>query len=84
MILKIDFEKAFDTLDHDAILQVLKAKGFPDLFLIWIKEILSSGSSSILLNGLLGNRLSAEEAFDKVILCHHFCLLKELIYYRAW
>jgi retron-type reverse transcriptase len=54
VVLKIDFEKAFDTLDHEAIIQVMRAKGFPELFLTWIKEVLSSGSSSILLNGVPG------------------------------
>ena len=54
VILKIDFEKAFDTLDHDAILKILKAKAFPPKFLVWVKEILSSGSSSVLLNGIPG------------------------------
>ena len=34
LILKIDIEKAFDTLDHDAIIHVLKAKGFPELFIV--------------------------------------------------
>jgi hypothetical protein len=32
----------------------MKAKGYPDLFLQWIREVLSSGSSSILLNGVPG------------------------------
>jgi hypothetical protein len=32
----------------------MRAKGFPELFLTWIKEVLSSGSSSILLNGVPG------------------------------
>jgi hypothetical protein len=35
-------------------LAILKAKGFPDLFLAWVKEVLSSGSSSVLLNGVPG------------------------------
>jgi hypothetical protein len=32
----------------------MRAKGYPDLFLQWVKEVLSSGSSSILLNGIPG------------------------------
>jgi hypothetical protein len=54
VIFKIDFEKAFDTLDHEAIIQVMRAKGFPEKFLCWVREILTSGSSSILLNGVPG------------------------------
>jgi hypothetical protein len=53
-VLKIDFEKAFDTLDHEAIIKIMRAKGYPELFLKWVREILSSGSSSILLNGVPG------------------------------
>jgi hypothetical protein len=29
----------------------MRAKGYHELFLKWVKEVLSSGSSSILLNG---------------------------------
>ena len=54
MIFKINFEKAFDTLDHEAILQVLTAKGFPSIFIKWVKEILTSRYSSVLLNGIPG------------------------------
>jgi hypothetical protein len=54
VIFKIDFEKAFDTLDHEAIIQVMRAKGFPEKFLCWVREILTSGSSSVLLNGVPG------------------------------
>jgi hypothetical protein len=54
IILKLDFAKAFDTIEHEAILQVMKHMGFNDLWLRWIKEILSTGTSSILLNGIPG------------------------------
>ena len=52
MILKLDFEKAFDKLEHPVILQVLKHKGFSDRWIDWIGNILSSGSSSVLLIGI--------------------------------
>jgi hypothetical protein len=45
IILKLDFEKAFDKVEHEAILQVLKTKGFGDKWNRWIKEILNSGTS---------------------------------------
>lgn len=52
IILKIDFEKAFDLVEHQAILQILQAKGFNSTWLDWIKNILSSASTSVLLNGI--------------------------------
>jgi hypothetical protein len=54
IILKLDFEKAFDKIEHEVILQVMRHKCFSQKWLNWIKGILSSSTSSILLNGTLG------------------------------
>lgn len=42
LALKIDMEKAFDTLDRCFLLKVPKTFGFNDLFCSWIKTILKS------------------------------------------
>jgi hypothetical protein len=54
VVVKIDFAKAFDTIDHDAIIVVMRAKGYPEIFISCVKETLSSGSSDVLLNGVPG------------------------------
>lgn len=54
VILKLDFEKAFDKVENEAILHILAKKGFGDNWLMWIQSILASGTSSVLLNGVPG------------------------------
>jgi hypothetical protein len=56
VILKLDFAKAFDTFEHAALLQILQCKGFDERWLRMIRLILSSGFSSILLNGVPGKK----------------------------
>jgi hypothetical protein len=60
VILKLDFAKAFDTVEHNAILCMMEALGFPGKWLAWIKAILSSGTSSILLNGTPGRKFKCK------------------------
>jgi hypothetical protein len=52
----LDFAKAFETMEHEALPEVMKYKGFPRKWLDWAASILSSGTSSILLNGIPGKQ----------------------------
>jgi hypothetical protein len=56
VILKLDFSKAFDTIEHQAILNILRCWGFDDRWLGWVQSIFSSGFSSVLLNGVPGKK----------------------------
>lgn len=52
MLLKLDFEKAFDKVENHMISST--PKGFSQTWIKWIKSILASRSSSVLLNGVPG------------------------------
>ncbi|KAJ0870075.1 putative RNA-directed DNA polymerase [Helianthus annuus] len=51
LLFKVDFEKAFDSLNWDFLLSVLTQMGFPALWRKWILGILSTSRTSILVNG---------------------------------
>jgi len=51
IILKVDITKAFDTLEWDFLIHVLKKFGFGDVFCSWIMAILESTHLSISING---------------------------------
>jgi retron-type reverse transcriptase len=57
IILKIDFEKAFDKVDHNAVIAMLKARGFGPKWIKLIYKILHSASTSVLLNGVPGKKI---------------------------
>lgn len=54
MILKLDFEKAFDKMEHQAMLTIMREKGYDQKWLEWMKSIFSSATSAVLLNGSPG------------------------------
>jgi retron-type reverse transcriptase len=60
VIMKLDFEKAFDVVEHEVILQILKHKVFLDKWISSIQSILSSGSSQDLLNGTSGKQFKCK------------------------
>lgn len=52
IILKLDFEKAFDKVEHQAILSILQHKGFGSKCRKWIEDILA-----LVLNGVPGKTI---------------------------
>ncbi|KAK1627116.1 hypothetical protein QYE76_001431 [Lolium multiflorum] len=52
IVFKIDFRKAFDSVNWASLLPILRARGFDDLWCTWMWRILDSGHTAILLNGV--------------------------------
>ena len=71
IIVKIDFEKAFDKVEYSAILRMLKQLGFGSRWLGWIDNILSSASTSVILNGVPGKIINVKEVLGRVIHFHY-------------
>lgn len=55
IVLKLDFRKAFDSVSWDGLLSILEARGFDQRWIGWIKELLFTSTSRVLINGQLGD-----------------------------
>nr|KYP33990.1 hypothetical protein KK1_045098 [Cajanus cajan] len=51
MIFKVDFEKAYDSVNWEFLLYMLHRLSFCDKWRLWIKECLKSSKVSVLVNG---------------------------------
>ncbi|GKD51406.1 putative RNA-directed DNA polymerase [Tanacetum coccineum] len=51
MFLKVDFEKAFDSLSWDFLFSILEQMGFSYKWRLWIRSCLNSAFASVLVNG---------------------------------
>lgn len=55
ILLKLDFEKAFDSIEHSALLSIMQSMGFSNKWLQWVQMVFSPSHTSVLLNGVPGN-----------------------------
>lgn len=51
LVLKLDFAKAFDSVDWDCLEAVLQCRGFPNRWCEWIQALLKSSRLAVLVNG---------------------------------
>lgn len=48
---KVDFSKAFDSINWNFLIMVMEGRGFPPRWIRWISDILGTSSSRIVMNG---------------------------------
>jgi Reverse transcriptase (RNA-dependent DNA polymerase) len=65
VFIKVNFQKAFDSISWDFLLETMQARGFPPLWLIWIHSLLISSTSFIKLNGLKGHSFYHRQGLRK-------------------
>jgi hypothetical protein len=51
LLFKVDFEKAYDSVDWGYLDDVMRKMAFPTLWRKWIKECVSTATASVLVNG---------------------------------
>lgn len=54
LVLKLDFTKAFDTVNWSSMQEIMRVHGFPELWCSWILALLQSSKSTVLVNGCPG------------------------------
>ena len=65
-MLKLDFEKAYDTVEWECIVETLQALGVNSTWISWIKLWLSSAKESTLVNDIQGKEISGKRGLSDV------------------
>ncbi|KAK1660883.1 hypothetical protein QYE76_049042 [Lolium multiflorum] len=54
VLLKIDFEKAYDRVNWEFLAEVLRCKGFEEAYIHRVLQLVSGGQTAISINGVIG------------------------------
>jgi hypothetical protein len=60
LVLKLDFAKAFDSINWGSLRRALLARGFPPLWCDWMDAIFHSSKSAVVLNGVPGRWINCK------------------------
>jgi len=54
IILKLDFEKAYDKVNWTLLFSCMKARGFNEIWSGWIRQVVAGWTISVKVNNLIG------------------------------
>ncbi|WVZ49731.1 LOW QUALITY PROTEIN: hypothetical protein U9M48_001062, partial [Paspalum notatum var. saurae] len=60
LVFKLDFAKAFDSVDWGSLLRILEVCGFSTVWCGWINDLLRSSMSAVLVNGVPGRWINCK------------------------
>jgi len=72
MLFKVDFEKAYDSMDWGYLDAVMRRMSFPFVWRKWMKECVTTTTASILVNGSPTDEFPLQRGCGKVILFRRF------------
>jgi hypothetical protein len=81
LFLNWTLKKAFDLVEHKLVLEMLRAKGFPDKWLAWVDNLFNTATSSVLLNGTAGKEFKCLRGVRQGDLLSHllFAIVTDLL-----
>ena len=65
VILKIDFEKAYEKVNRHFLQQTLRMKGFSEKWCAWVRDFVSGGSVAIKVNDETGHYFQTKKGDRK-------------------
>jgi hypothetical protein len=69
VILKLDFEKAYDKISWSFLFESLKQRGFCDQWSASIKRVVTSGTLSVKINDTMGHYFKSRKGVRQGDLC---------------
>ena len=74
MIIKLDYEKAYDRVNWDFLFEVLKSRKFSSVWINWIELLVNGGSVGVNLNGEESSFFNPGKGLRQGDPYHLFCL----------
>jgi len=64
-LITLDAQKAFDSVDHAYLLEVLNAYNFPETYINWVRVIYRNLEASVLVNGYTTQKFKITKNFHR-------------------